>query len=225
MSRRQPRERKHSQKSKGRQASTGRVSERRRATTGRPVEAFRQRGSDTSQRSNHFYAQDQWYEPTDSDVIQLYRRDPGAGYFHPVTLEEVADRIEQLPAKYRQNIEVIELARMTRKRSLFPCYGLQWGSNVYLYPIEESLVETYTRPPRPEQMIEAKMYGGVWIQDGKLWTLSWTEHALRDFYLNNVLIHEIGHVNDTRNRNQNARERYADWFAIEYGYRASRGRR
>ena len=225
MSRRQPRERKHSQKSKGRQASTGRVSERRRATTGRPVEAFRQRGSDTSQRSNHFYAQDQWYEPTDSDVIQLYRRDPGAGYFHPVTLEEVADRIEQLPAKYRQNIEVIELARMTRKRSLFPCYGLQWGPNVYLYPIEESLVETYTRPPRPEQMIEAKMYGGVWTQDGKLWTLSWTEHALRDFYLNNVLIHEIGHVNDTRNRNQNARERYADWFAIEYGYRASRGRR
>lgn len=114
---------------------------------------------------------------------------------------------------------------MTRKRSLFPCYGLQWGPNVYLYPIEESLVETYTRPPKPEQVIEAKMYGGVWTQDGKLWRLSWTEHALRDFYLNNVLIHEIGHVNDTRNRNQNARERYADWFAIEYGYRASRGRR
>lgn len=225
MSRRQPRERKNSQKSKGRKASTGRVSERRRATTSRPVGAFRQRGSDSSQRSNHFYAQDQWYEPTDSDVIQLYRRDPGAGYFHPVTIEEVADRVEQLPAKYRQNIEVIELARMTRKRSLFPCYGLQWGPNVYLYPIEDSLVETFTRPPRPEQVIEAKMYGGRWTQDGKLWRLSWTEHALRDFYLNNVLIHEIGHVNDTRNRNQNARERYADWFAIEYGYRASRGRR
>lgn len=225
MSRRQPRERKRNQKSKGRKASTGRVSERSRTSTSRPAGAFRQRGSDTSQRSNRFYAQDQWYEPTDSDVIQLYRRDPGAGYFHPVTLEEVADRVEQLPAKYRQNIEVIELARMTRKRSLFPCYGLQWGPNVYLYPIEESLVETYTRPPRPEQVIEAKMYGGVWTQDGKLWRLSWTEHALRDFYLNNVLIHEIGHVNDTRNRNQNARERYADWFAIEYGYRASRGRR
>lgn len=225
MSRRQPRERKRDQNSKGRKASTGQVSERRRATTGRPAGAFRQRGSDSSQRSNHFYAQDQWYEPSDSDVIQLYRRDPGAGYFHPVTLEEVADRVEQLPARYRQNIEVIELSRMTRKRSLFPCYGLQWGPNVYLYPIEESLVETYTRPPRPEQVIEAKMYGGVWTQDGKLWRLSWTERALRDFYLNNVLIHEIGHVNDTRNRNQNARERYADWFAIEYGYRASRGRR
>lgn len=225
MSRRQPRERKRNQKSKGRKATPGRVSERSRAASGRPAGAFRQRGSDSSQKSNQFYAHDQWYEPSDSDVINLYRRDPGDGYIHPVTIEEVCDRVEQLPARYRQNIEVIELARMTRKRSLFPCYGLQWGPNVYLYPIEESLVETYTRPPKPEQVIEAKMYGGVWTQDGKLWRLSWTEDALRDFYLNNVLIHEIGHVNDTRNRNQNARERYADWFAIEYGYRASRGRR
>lgn len=225
MSRRQPRERQPKKKSLDRKAAPRQVSERSRACSGRPAGAFRQRGSDSSLRSNQFYAQDQWYEPSDSDVIQLYRRDPGAGYIHPVTIEEVCDRVEQLPAQYRQNIEVIELARMTRKRSLFPCYGLQWGPNVYLYPIEESLVETYTRPPRPEQVIEAKMYGGVWTQDGKLWRLSWTEHALRDFYLNNVLIHEIGHVNDTRNRNQNARERYADWFAIEYGYRASRGRR
>lgn len=225
MSKRQPRGKQRKQKSTGGQATARRVSERRRGDAGRPAGAFRQRGSDASQRSNFFYAHDKWYEPTDSGVINLYRRDPGAGFIHPVTLEEVTERIEQLPARYRQKLEVIELASMTRKRSLFPCYGMQWGPNVYLYPIEESLVETYTRPPRPEQVIEAKMFGGVWTQDGNLWRLSWTEHTIRDFYLNNVLIHEIGHVNDTRNRNQNARERYADWFAIEYGYRVSRGRR
>ncbi|MDA0282054.1 MAG: hypothetical protein O3B13_12435 [Planctomycetota bacterium] len=225
MSKRQSRNRQQRQKSQGRQTTPCNVSERRRDSGGRPAGAFRQRGAQSGQRSNLFYAHDEWYEPSDSDVIQLYRKDPGVGFMHPVSLEEVIDRVEQLPARYRQNVEVIELSSMTRKRSLFPCYGMQWGPNVYLYPIEESLVETYTRPPRPEQVIEAKMFGGVWTQDGKLWKLSWTEHALRDFYLNNVLIHEIGHVNDTRNRNQNARERYADWFAIEYGYRASRGRR
>ena len=37
--------------------------------------------------------------------------------------------------------------------------------------------------------------------------------------------HELGHVLDTRNTNSDARERYAIWFATEYGYRASRGRR
>lgn len=225
MSKRQPRGRQRQQKSPGGKNASRRISERQRGGAGRPAGAFRQRGSDTSQRSNFFYAHDKWYEPSGSDVIQLYRQDPGAGFIHPVTIEEVVERVEQLPARFRQPIEVIELASMTRKRSLFPCYGMQWGPNVYLYPIEESLVETYTRPPKPEQIIEAKMYGGVWTQDGNLWRLTWTENTLRDFYLNNVLIHEIGHVNDTRNRNQNARERYADWFAIEYGYRASRGRR
>jgi hypothetical protein len=114
---------------------------------------------------------------------------------------------------------------MTRKRRLFPCYGMQWGPNIYLYPIEASLVETYLRPPRPQQLIEARMYGGVWEQAGKWWTLTWTPESIRDFYLNNVLIHEIGHIHDDRNSNSDARERYANWFAIEYGYRATRGRK
>ena len=67
------------------------------------------------------------------------------------------------------------------------------------------------------------MYGGRWVQDGRFWRLIWTTETVRDFYLNNVLMHEIGHINDSRNTSFRKRERYADWFAIEYGYRKSRG--
>jgi hypothetical protein len=66
------------------------------------------------------------------------------------------------------------------------------------------------------------MFGATWAKSGSLWTLTWTEAAIKDFYLNNVLIHEVGHINDPRNSNFRDRERYANWFAIEYGYRASR---
>jgi hypothetical protein len=66
------------------------------------------------------------------------------------------------------------------------------------------------------------MFGGVWSVQGGLWKLSWTLATIRDFYLNNVLIHEVGHVNDERNTSSRDRERYANWFAIEYGYRAAR---
>ena len=59
---------------------------------------------------------------------------------------------------------------MTRKRALFPCYGMQWGTAVYLYPIEATLVEHYARPPRPEQLIEARMYGGQWQPPGAVGT-------------------------------------------------------
>ena len=172
-----------------------------------------------------FYAQEDWHEPTAAVEPRFLKQFAGGGFVHPVTLLDVRERVAQLPERYRCSIEVIQLSRMTKKRSLFPCYGMQWGPSVYLYPIEESLVETYVRPPRPEQVIEAKMFGGRWVQEGGVWRLYWTPETIRDYYLNNVLIHEIGHVNDQRNTNFDARERFANWFAIEFGYRVSRGRK
>ena len=148
----------------------------------------------------------------------------GAGYIHPVTVEDVRARLAELPEHLTAGVEVVQLSAMTRKRRLFPLYGMQWGPNVYLYPIEASLTETYVRPPKPDQLVEAKMFGGRWSQIGHEWKLTWTAETIRDFYLNNVLIHEVGHVNDTRNTNSHKREQYAIWFATEYGYRASRGR-
>lgn len=195
-----------------------------RAHTGRPAAAYRQRGNNRSERTSDFYAQEDWYEATDSGVTRFIKQRPGEGFAHPVTIDEIKARIAELPARFTERLEVVQLSRMTRKRALFPAYGMQWGRNVFLYPIEESLVETYVRPPTPAQTIEAKMFGGVWGQADGRWTLTWSEKSIKDFYLNNVLIHEIGHVNDERNKHQEDRERFANWFAIEYGYRPSRGR-
>lgn len=196
----------------------------RRRRHARPTAAHRQRGV-VERQTEAFNAPETWHEPTDREDIRFVVEPAGTGYFHPVTIEEVRDRIEQLPSKYTEGIDVVQFSCMTKKRAVFPCYGMQWGPNIYLYPIEETLEESYVRPPLPNQLIEARMYGGVWTQHGTSWRLCWTERAIKDFYLNNVLIHEIGHINDHRNTTFTTRERYADWFAIEYGYRASRGRR
>ena len=130
----------------------------------------------------------------------------------------------QLLAAYRasfvRDLEVVQLSRMTRKKRTMPLYGMQWGRALYLYPIEESLVEDYPGPPTPAQLTEARMYGGSWRPaSGRRWQLIWTEAAAKDFYLNNILIHELGHLLDTRNTRTVERERYAEWFAVEYGYR------
>ncbi len=70
------------------------------------------------------------------------------------------------------------------------------------------------------------MYGGLWEQDPPCgWQLEWTEETIRDFYLNNILIHELGHLVDDRNTGYMDRERYAEWFALQYGYRRSRALR
>jgi hypothetical protein len=190
----------------------------------RPAAAYRQRGPRALQKSA-FAAPERWHEEIGRSPYEVFVEPAGAGYWHPVTEEMIRDRLAQLPREFTQTLEVVQLSGMTRKRKLFPCYGMQWGNNVYLYPMEASLVECYARQPRPQQLIEAQMFGGVWSQHADHWRLTWTEDAIRDFYLNNVLIHELGHVLDTRNTNNEARERYAIWFATEYGYRASRGRR
>lgn len=200
-----------------------RSGQKSRKQGGHPVAAYRQRGIRGG--VNTFNAPEVWHEPTDSDEVRFVVQEPGSRYVHAVSVDEIADRLEQMPEQLLAGLEVVQLSRITRKRALFPCYGMQWGCAVYLYPIESSFVETYIRPPKPRQVIEARMYGGQWSQDGNEWKLTWSEKSAKDFYLNNILIHEIGHVHDTWNNNFEARERYANWFADEYGYRASRGRR
>ena len=189
----------------------------------RPAVAYRQRRQQDEISSN-FCAPETWHEPQQRPTTKYVVQPAGEGYIHPVTIDEIRERLAALPEQIAQSVEVVQLSAMTRKRRLFPLYGMQWGPNVYLYPIEQSLTETYVRPPKPDQIIEARMFGGQWSQEGRTWKLTWTRKTIRDFYLNNVLIHEVGHVIDTRNTNSRKREQYAIWFATEYGYRASRGR-
>ncbi len=188
----------------------------------RPVAAFRQRGIRASRQREDFNAPEDWHEPSCRNAVRYIVQRAGENYTHPVTPDEVRARLAKLPERFTRNLEVVQFSTMTRKRKTFPCYGMQWGPAVYLYPIEKSLVERYIQVPNPQQLIEARMYGGQWTQHGNLWRLTWTESAIKDFYLNNVLIHEVGHLNDTRNTRSLDRERFANWFAIEYGYRATR---
>lgn len=192
-----------------------------RRRTDQPASAHQHRGNGLAS-GRPFDAPERWHEPRQDGNLRVVVQKAGDGYLHVVSVDEVKRRVALLPAEYQAGVEVVQLSRMTRKRQVFPCYGLQWGRSVYLYPIEESLEELYVRAPRPAQRIETEMFGGRWVQDGDFWRLIWTADTIRDYYLNNVLIHEIGHINDDRNTSFRARERFADWFAIEYGYRASR---
>jgi hypothetical protein len=172
-----------------------------------------------------FAPPEDWYEPTDASSYRIVVQEPGEGYRHVVTPAQVRERLSRVPARFLEQLEVIQFSKMTRKKQLFPCYGMQWGNALYLYPIEESFVEHYDRPPQPNLLNETRMYGGKWAQPSPgLWTLTWTEQAAQDFYLNNILIHELGHLLDDRNSGYLARERYAEWFAVQYGYLQSGGR-
>lgn len=176
-----------------------------------------------------FIPPEDWYEPESSDIrasgFEIVIQPPGEGYQHVLTAGEIRHRLAQLPSSMLEPLEFVQLSRMTRKKRSFPCYGMQWGSTLYLYPIEEGRAEYFNSPPKPSQYNEARMYGGKWDQESDgTWKLNWSEQAIKDFYLNNILLHELGHLLDTRNNRYVDRERYAEWFAIRHGYLPSRNR-
>jgi hypothetical protein len=209
--------------------------ERSTAPLARPVGqsvpfSKRARGGPRNERLP-FAPPENWYEPSErgdrtGPSYRFVVQDPGAGFRHVVTPGEVRDRLGQLPADFVAPLDVIQFSRITRKKQSFPCYGMQWGTTLYLYPIEQGLVEYYNQPPKPAQLNEARMYGGRWIREsGGVWKLMWTEPAIKDFYLNNILIHELGHLLDERNSRPADRERFAEWFAVRHGYQPTRSER
>jgi hypothetical protein len=170
-----------------------------------------------------FVPPEDWHEPAeDGRNFRVIVQDPGEGFHHILSPAEIRARLAQLPPSFTRGLEVVQLSRMTRKKQSFPCYGMQWGAAIYLYPLEDHLVEYYDSPPKPSQINEARMYGVRWEEESRgVWKLVWNEAAIKDFYLNNILIHELGHLLDERNSRSVDRERYAEWFAIEYGYKRS----
>ena len=172
-----------------------------------------------------FDPSEDWYEPTGESGYRVLVKKPGYGYRHVVTSDQIRSRLAMLPQHFIKDLEIVQLGCMTRKKHRFPCYGIQWGCAIYLYPFDESLEEDFDRPPPNELVIEAKMFGGRFVQPTPTtWKLIWTEKSARDFQLNNVLIHELGHLIDLRNTSYTDQERFAEWFAIKYGYLPSGGK-
>src|SRR5204862_3770416 len=131
---------------------------------------------------------ERWYEPTEQFTgrFSVIVETAGIGYRHVLTEEDIRRRLAQLPSWMSKPLEVVQLSQMTRKKRRSPCYGMQWGSAIYLYPIEETLVESFNEPPNPAQRIEASMFGACWSHESGQWRLIWTDDAIRDFYLNKV---------------------------------------
>lgn len=198
-----------------------------RAARRRVGNPLSKRGRRVVVHQNPFSPPEDWHD-SESTVkpqgeYRILVQDPGDGFRHIVTPEEIRDRLAQLPAALVAELEVVQLSRLTRKKQSYPCYGMQWGRAIYLYPMEDDLTELYLGPPTPAELNEARMYGGVWEQTSPAeWRLFWSEEAIKDFYLNNVLIHELGHLLDHRNTNARDRERFAEWFALHHGYKPTR---
>ena len=107
-----------------------------------------------------FIPPEDWHEPHgQGGDFRVVIQPPGPGYRHVLTPADVRERLAQLPPEFTRQLEVVQFSRITRKKQSFPCYGMQWGSAIYLYPVEETLVEHYPQPPKPPMLF---VVDGTW---------------------------------------------------------------
>ena len=128
--------------SKARPQAKGRNTSVRTHADKRRPKQVRRAGMQQVNVCEPFAPPEDWYEPTEATNYRIVVQEPGEGYRHVVTPDQIRERLSQVPQKFLKQLEVVQLSKMTRKKQSFPCYGMQWGNALYLYPIEESFVET-----------------------------------------------------------------------------------
>ena len=146
-----------------------------------------------------------------------------SAFIMPVTAKEVQTVLCQIPTLFLDNLKAVFLLGGTRKQEkafhLYQ-YGGYWQQCIFLNAYPKSKMHlTYKKWPHPAIIEEYRRAGVHIVRKRRVMTLTFSPQSLKTFYLRDTLFHELGHHLDTRNIRQVERERFAEWFAMEYGYR------
>lgn len=88
------------------------------------------------------------------------------------------------------------------------------------------LCSIYRRPPKPSDMLDYSRVGAEITTETGGTMVRFDRRSLKKLYLQDVLIHEIGHHVDRANLGHpKENEAYARWFATEFGFRRAGSRK
>ncbi len=167
--------------------------------------------------------------PTDGQHLPLLLRDnPSRDYFFPVSAEEVAAALERLPVQHREGITHIWLRKRTHRqsRSGAPLAEFICGSGVRLIVLyawrADGVLPLGRKKPQPREVSHFLRFGGVLRQARGFWVIAFEPQALRRYYVEHLLCHEVGHHVDWYNRfwsmaNARKTEEAADQYAYAWG--------
>ena len=201
-----------------------------------PVQGVRSNRYSGSKMSNwtDFY-------PTDSAIDKIYNKfydtisdQKRKGiFFHqevthkdfimPLNIDDIKREIDKLPKRFIDGIKAILLLAGSKKQlkvfdSKLFTYGTYWNDMIFIHPFPKSNMNLYYRNAlKPNIKNDYLRVGAVVEKDDKIgmW-IKWNNENLKAFYLRDVLIHEIGHHYDKKDKRT---EGFAEWFATVYGFK------
>ncbi|MFC1582157.1 ImmA/IrrE family metallo-endopeptidase [Planctomycetota bacterium] len=147
-------------------------------------------------------------------------------FIFPVTMHEIKSVMENVPTQFVEGIKAVLVPSGSKKqiaamKSLL-MFGEYWRDCVVLHPYPKTLMtQVYEKEPNPQVVQGYRRTGAAIVTEGTGIKIIFDEASLKNFYLRDVLMHEIGHHNDRllEARPKKKREAFANWFASEYGFR------
>ncbi len=147
-------------------------------------------------------------------------------FLMPVTREEVRATLARVPAAFQRDLQAVFLLAGTRTQLKVVCgdlfsYGFYWADCIFLHPFPlQMLCSVYRHSPKPSDLLDYARVGAEITTETDGTVVRFDRRALKKLYLQDVLIHEIGHHVDRANLGHpKENEAYARWFATEFGFR------
>jgi hypothetical protein len=161
----------------------------------------------------------------------LIENRPHRDYVFPIRGDEALGRIAQLPESDTSGITHVWLRRMGPKENRpFGSYAYGPGyAVIILYPWPRSLRWWLgPRPPSPGWRRLTERFDGTLGTKRGRWYASFTRERARRFFLDDLILHEVGHHVDWRRRspaNRRQVEEFADQYAASWARRLNRAPR
>jgi len=139
------------------------------------------------------------------------------GYVYPCSIQDIRRKLEELPSSMLRNLSAVHLCNQVKMNPGVDAH-IYDGSHIRIYPVPDTLRWCYgKKKPNPACAQERIEFGAYWKKIDNEWFLCWQEDSLRDYILNHVLLHEIGHSLDDIHYGTGRGEKLAEAFAHKVG--------
>jgi len=177
---------------------------------------------------NIFNRQHNLESPKEDDKTPIFIQDnPSRDFFFPISIEEIEEFLNKLPHVQTKNITHVWLRKLSKKeyekegrtQGCFIC-----GSRVnliVLYPFPLDLKMNFGKKKPPKKVLKwYSAYQPNLVEENGNWILAWTKEKIKKYYLEGLLLHEIGHQVDSFHKRYWSKnyKRRAEKFADNYAY-------
>ena len=124
-------------------------------------------------------------------------------FYFPVTIEEIKDTLRKLPKDHTKYLTHIWLDKVKKSEYLkgeslqgqFICGSKVYLIKLYAVPTDNKMIFGQTKPTS-KQLSFYKQYCNDLQHDKNGWYLQFTNESYKRYYLEKLLLHEIGHCVD-----------------------------